>query len=500
MVRRVVHGPPFYSMGQPLVLGQRLNSMRGSRAEALDGVLIAAATCPKVRMIHFLRRAAIAVVALSALLLSAVPAAHADEVDVDGDITWMVRPSDGTGEDGRSWIELELDPGETIDEHLLVRNLSPSTVTFRLSAADGYFTDTGRFNMLTSDRESVDAGTWIDIQDTVEVPSGGDVIVPFTVTVPDNATPGDHPAGVAAGIRSGSDDEVGIESRVGFRVMTRVTGELTPSLAAEISGSYEGAWNPFDAGRLHVAYAVENTGNTRLAVAPQITVSALFGLVSFTAAGEPIVEIAPGESRSATVSFPSAWPLFLYSADVVAAATAVTDELAPGDVVPVEASSPVVAMPWPQLVALAIALLLLWLLWRDRRRRERLIEGRVEQARQEERDAAANALPLRRARVTVGFVATVIAFGFAVGGAASATAAPDPDDSPGVTIHVEIDPAPAPTASPTSERTPIDGGAGSLPNTGAPDVTSLVVGGLAVIGIGTAAYLVHRAAGVHRRR
>lgn len=341
-------------------------------------------------MLRLLRRAAIAAVALSALLLSSAPAAHAADQS-DGDVTWMVRPSDGTGEDGRSWIELELDPGESVDEHLLVRNLSPSTVTFHLSAADGYFTDTGRFNMLTSDRESVDAGTWIDIQDTVEVPSGGDVIVPFTLTVPDNATPGDHPAGVAAAIRSGSDGEVGIESRVGFRVMTRVTGELAPSLAAEASGSYSGSWNPFDAGRLDVDYAVENTGNTRLSVAPQITVSALFGLVSFTTAGESIVEIAPGESRSATVSFPSAWPLFVYSADVVAAATAVPDELAAGDVVPVEASSLVVAMPWPQLVTLAIALLLLWLLWRDRRRRERIIEARVERARQEERDAAAGA-------------------------------------------------------------------------------------------------------------
>ncbi|WP_164861440.1 COG1470 family protein [Microbacterium sp. CPCC 204701] len=325
---------------------------------------------------------------MAALLLLPVPAAQAAD-QPDGDVTWMVRPSDGAVEDGRSWIELELDPGQAVVEHLLVRNLSASPVTFHLSAADGYFTDTGRFNMLTSDEESVDAGTWIDIQETVEVPAGGDVIVPFTLTVPENATPGDHPAGVAAGIRSGGDDQVGIESRVGFRVMTRVLGDLAPSVGAEVSGTYAGSWNPFDSGRLDVDYVIENTGNTRLAVEPRVTVSALFGLVSFTLAGEQITEIAPGESRSASVRFSPVWPLFVYSADVDATATAVTDELAPGVVAPADAASLVVAMPWPQLIVVVVALLLLWLLWRDRRRRELVIEARVERARQEEREAAA---------------------------------------------------------------------------------------------------------------
>ncbi len=80
----------------------------------------------------------------------------------------MVRPSDGVGEDGRSWVEAELAPGDTFEEHLLVRNLSADAVTFHLTAADGYFTDNGRFTMLTADRPSVDAGTWIQIPAEIE--------------------------------------------------------------------------------------------------------------------------------------------------------------------------------------------------------------------------------------------------------------------------------------------------------------------------------------------
>lgn len=202
-----------------------------------------------------------AIVALAALVLagaSVTPARAADGAGApgassgadgpDASVTWMVRPSDGVGEDGRSWIELDLEPGESVEEHLLVRNLSPDAQTFRLTAADGYFTDTGRFNMLTSDRQSVDAGTWIALPDSVVVASGADVVVPFTVTVPADATPGDHAAGVAAGIRSGGGDQVGIESRVGFRVMTRVAGSLAPSAGAAVDGSYDGTWNPFEGG------------------------------------------------------------------------------------------------------------------------------------------------------------------------------------------------------------------------------------------------------------
>lgn len=338
-------------------------------------------------MSRFLRALLSAVFAFLMASAFAAPAAAASSPapgdDGDGSVTWMVRPSDGIGEDGRAWVELDLDPGETAREHLLVRNLSTSAVTFRLTAADGYFTETGRFNMLTSDKESVDAGTWIEIQAQVDVAPGADVIVPFTITVPENATPGDHPAGIAASIRSGEGEQVGVESRVGFRVMTRVTGELAPSAAATVSGVYSGSINPFDAGRIDVGYTVENTGNTRLSILPRVSVSALFGLVSFAVEGEEIVEIAPGESRAAEVSLASVWPLFAYTADVTATLVPVGDDVAAGEVDPASAQTVVVAIPWPQLVTIAIAIVLLWLIWRDRRRRDEKVAELVAQARQD---------------------------------------------------------------------------------------------------------------------
>lgn len=425
--------------------------------------------------------------ALSVILSTWAGAAHAAG-DGDGDVTWMVRPSDGTGEDGRSWIELELDPGDTVQEHLLVRNLSSSTVTFGLSAADGYFTDTGRFNMLTSDEPSVDAGTWIDIPQSVEVASGSDAIVAFTVTVPENATPGDHPAGVAAGIRSGGDEQVGVESRVGFRVMTRVSGELAPSVAPQVSGGYTGSWNPFEPGRIDIDYAVENTGNTRLAALPEVSVSALFGLVSYEIAAEAIVEMAPGDSRTASVSAP-VWPWGVYAATVTTPVTVVGEDGRGGDAPASQSATTVIAaVPVAQLIALALVIGVGVLLWRGRRRRDRAIEERIERARREGHDAAlVTESPSARGGAVVGVVTgLIIAVTLGVDATPAAADATEDLPSPGIAVRVEVDdplpapPSPAPSSSDAA-------GESALPATGGSDLRPVVVAGVAAVGIGVVA-------------
>lgn len=320
--------------------------------------------------------------AVAAIVSSASPAAAAEAEEPGATITWSVRPSDGERPDGRSWIELELDPGARVSEHLVVTNHSKVDVEFILSAADGYFTDTGRFNMLPSDAESTDAGTWIEIVDRIEVASGESATVPFTLTVPTNATPGDHPAGVAASVRSGGDAEVGVESRVGFRVMTRVTGELAPAIAAHAGGVFAGGWNPFEPGKLTVGYAVENTGNTRLGVAPAIVLTALFGLIRLEPQVDPIVEIAPGAVRELSVELPGVWPLFFYDVSVEAAPVAVSADLPVAGAATVRADATVAAIPVSQLVVLALAGLLIALFWFERRRRQRQLGALLAEARE----------------------------------------------------------------------------------------------------------------------
>lgn len=311
--------------------------------------------------------------------LGAAPAVAAEEEPV----TWSVRPSDASGEDGRSWAEWDADPGEARTDHMVVTNHGSTEVEFQLSAADGYFTDTGRFNMLPSDHESEDAGTWIELPDSVVVPPGGAEVVPFTVTVPDDATPGDHPAGVAASVLSDGEGNIGVESRVGFRVMTRVEGELVAALDASASGSYDGELNPFLPGGIDVAYDIENSGNMLLRTQPTVTVAGPFGIGSQTIQGAEIAEIAPGETRRGSIRIPDAWPLFTYTVSVEAEPRAVSEQPPIGGAAAVRADAQITAVPWPQLVVVLIAIaLLVWGLAHRRREHER-VAGLIAQAREE---------------------------------------------------------------------------------------------------------------------
>ncbi|MEU5870884.1 DUF916 domain-containing protein [Glycomyces sp. NPDC047369] len=332
-------------------------------------------------------------VAAAALLLAAAPAAAQTNGEDAGTVTWSVRPAEASGEDGRAWIEQELDPGQTATEHMAVHNLSDTEVVFRLSAADGFFQDNGRFSMLPSHEPSVDAGLWIEVQEEVVVGPDETVIVPFTTTVPDNATPGDHAAGVAASVLSEQTGEdgavVGVESRVGFRVMTRVTGALAPSAAVEdVSSSYDLSWNPVAPGRAQVTFTVVNTGNARLLVTGAVTAAGQEA--AFPGPEEIDQELMPGDRRTFTVTVDDVWPsVFVPASLEVTPAVAGEGEGTPVDAATADAGF--WAVPWPQLIVLAgLGLLVGSTLWNRRRAKSRL-EDLLEEAREEGRREAADA-------------------------------------------------------------------------------------------------------------
>ncbi|MCT9868595.1 COG1470 family protein [Paenarthrobacter aurescens] len=332
-----------------------------------------------------LRRCITAMCIMVAMVCASCAAATASLATTsDNPVTWAVTPSDASGPDGRSWVELELDPGASVDGHLAVRNLSDRDVTFALTAADGYFTPTGRFNMLPADKQSVAAGTWISMDKTVTVAAGGTAVVPFTVTVPDNATPGDHAAGIAASIYSqgGSDGtQLGVESRVGFRVMTRVKGEVRPALSMKATASYDTSWNPLEPGSADLTVDLENTGNVRLSVDPSTMVNDARWPASGTEEARTL-ELLPGDRRTVSIHVPSVWPLGIMTLPVTVSQGVIAPDGATQSLEPVQESVTLWAIPWPQLAILvALVLLFAGLFWGRRRRKKELVRL-VEEARE----------------------------------------------------------------------------------------------------------------------
>lgn len=330
------------------------------------------------------REAAPALAGAVALVLGLIPlavgapAAAAPEPAV----TWSVSPADADGPDGTAWIEQEADPGQAIQEHLAVRNLGEIPATFRLSAADGYFTEAGRFTMLQAGETSVAAGTWIDLPAEVSVEAGGTAVIPFTVTVPENATPGDHAAGVAASVVSeGTTAEgarVGVESRVGIRVITRVSGELAPSLALSgLAADYTTSWNPFAPGRMSVSYTAENTGNVQLAVRDRVG-----------GAETERGDMLPGDRRDLVADAYAQWPLGPVEVEVVLDGEIGGADDAGAGPAPERATIVVWAVPWPQLMLLVGILLIVAAVLLGRRRGQRKLDRLLQDAREEGRREA----------------------------------------------------------------------------------------------------------------
>ncbi|MFG2044291.1 hypothetical protein [Dactylosporangium sp. NPDC048998] len=337
-------------------------------------------------MVNRPRRALAVLAAAGLLAVPLTPTAAAADPSPSA-VTWTVQPADQGGPDGRRWIERTLDPGQVVTEHLAVRNLSKTEAVFALSAADGYLTEKGRFNMLPSDQPSKDGGTWIAVQHTVTVAANETKVVPFTVTVPGNATPGDHPAGIAASILSSS-GTVQVESRVGFRVLLRASGTARAALSAErLTAQFERSWNPLRPGAVHVTYSVANTGNVRVDARADAAVAELFGAHRRTAAVDA-GELLPGGGRTVGTRVSGVWGLGRVRTTVTLT-PAVLGDTGPG----LQATPTVVdvtgwIVPWPQLVLAAVLAALVLAIRTVVRRRRRRLTAMLARARQEGRQAA----------------------------------------------------------------------------------------------------------------
>lgn len=353
--------------------------------------------------------AAVLLALVSAPALGAQPhmnaAALATQAQPSGEVTWGVVPAtpDGTP-DSRVSFRYNLAPGGTVSDQALVVNESAEPITFRVLASDGVTSASGAFDVLPSDEKPVDVGSWVTIQDSVEVPAGGAVLIPFTIAVPENATPGDHPGGIVVTltqtVTEGEGPQVGLDTRVGVRIHLRVSGDIVPAVTIrDLKANYEFSINPFAPGRMHVSYTVTNDGNVRVGSIQQYTATGPFGLPTGAHGPSGTVvaqqrEILPGQSARVSEVLESTWPLAYITTRVTASLERVGDDATFGAVHGASAAASTWAIPWPQLAALLVlAALVLAVMWLAKRRRAHRAAELAAAREQGAREAAASSGP-----------------------------------------------------------------------------------------------------------
>lgn len=299
---------------------------------------------------HRFVRAAAALLVGVALLPGARPAYAADD-----DLRWAVQPSAASGPTDRSQFGYDLAPGQHIDDRVAITNLSRRTLTFTVYATDAATTADGSFTLLPGSRPAADLGTWIGLprkQHTLR--AGQRVVLPFRLTVPENATAGDHAAGILASVvdrrLDGQGQQVAVDRRVAARVYLRVTGPVNPAVQiTALRTAYDNPLLPFARGPLTVAYRVRNTGNVRVSGTVAVRGTGLLDVPLSVTRRRDLPELLPGAEVELTERIDGTIPAGLVTGSVTV--DAVTSEGAlPAQI----RTAPVWTVPWTALLVAAL--------------------------------------------------------------------------------------------------------------------------------------------------
>ncbi|WOQ18182.1 WxL protein peptidoglycan domain-containing protein [Raineyella sp. W15-4] len=308
-------------------------------------------------------------------------------------VVWGVQPSTPKGPDGRTRFEFQAASGTTIKDWVAVTNQGTVPGTFRVYAADATADRSGAFSLVGANQASTDLGAWTSVKgaraacddtndaaeatcamavgSTVTLKPGERVNVPFTITIPKGATPGDHSAGVVAGLLSDAAKEgasVRVENRVGARIYLRVDGPVSPGIGVTGStGGYNPSLIPFAPGSAYLGFDVANTGNARISVAPEVALTGPFGIPLGTVKLDTVANLVPGATTHVEAELPGIPPLLVLFARLTATPVP-ADGVAAGDPMPAPVTTSVTtwAVPWTGLL---LVFLIAGLVWFERRRR-----------------------------------------------------------------------------------------------------------------------------------
>jgi hypothetical protein len=373
-------------------------------------------------------------------------------------ITWSILPATATGPDKARTVfgYGTVKPGSTVLDHVEIVNVGQQSVAFSIYGTDA--TGTGLNDallLLSPQKKPTDIGAWVHFpggapQLSTIIPGGKAIIEPFTVSVPAQATPGDHTGGLVAAVSITQKNSAGIGVTENYRIAVplelRVPGVLHAGLQVQsVSTGFSDPLNPFGTGSATISYTVKNTGNVRLNGTQAVTVTALFGQQTVTP--PPLPTILPGDSIRVTAPVSGLFPGGPMTAKItVTPGWPPRTEPLKTTVLVAAASVSLFAMPWSLLglVLLLVAIGVgIWFYFRWRRRMHRAELAAV--ATRARRDTERRLLGNRAAANGHNGSASAPA-GEAPAKASPAKASPDPAEPSPDLAEISSNPA-EPTAS-----------------------------------------------------
>ncbi len=146
----------------------------------------------------------------------------------DGEVTWTVRTGDNGFGAQRNSFSYSINPGNELSDSIVITNRGTEPLDLGIYAADGFTNEDGQLDLNEAGATPTGIGAWVHGEsDQLHIDPGTSVDYPFTVSVPDNATPGDYVGGVLTSLTSSADtSQFDTDRRLGIKIALRVSGDL----------------------------------------------------------------------------------------------------------------------------------------------------------------------------------------------------------------------------------------------------------------------------------
>lgn len=270
--------------------------------------------------------------------------------------------ANGMADTTRSRFQFSMGPGQSISDEYYVINNGTVAQHIVIYPTDAFNADNGDFALFAATEDPRDVGTWISFDGQtkleLDLEPGKSQVIPFQVTVPADARPGDHVGGIVASVLS-PDGQVRLERRVATRLYVRVSGDLQPGFTiGALTTSYDATINPFN-GTVKATFTLTNSGNVVLAAKTTSSVSGLFGIPLSGEVEKDIPELFPGASRSYTVEIPGVWQWIWANAKVSLVGVPADGDRAVGTMPTGQREAAVWGVPWVLLIIVIILVVIL---------------------------------------------------------------------------------------------------------------------------------------------
>lgn len=320
-------------------------------------------------------RSRVAAVVLAVALLAGVSAGPGGGRAAAQDTgSWWVQPAPkpGSATAPRQYFILEGRPGSTLQDGLAVSNYTDHSITYYVYGADGYNTPKdGQFALRDHGFAMTGVGSWVHAAfSTITVPARTSTVVPISIAIPADASPGDHVGGVSGmdtaveAVQQQGNVRVGIKRVVAARLYVHVDGPAVGGLTVtdlKVTGSA-----PFPAyvsdSDGTVTATISNSGNLLESPKAHLHATGIFGTLIDRTVQLP--EILPGQSIDFSMAWKSMPPFEIGTLHLD-----VTDGAASPPVTSTAALS-LTLIPWLTLLVVALpvlALLVGSMLWRRRK-------------------------------------------------------------------------------------------------------------------------------------